>query len=135
MKITFSDEHTRVILAALRRATDLADTEELSISEFTNQENRLTGQHFKEFQRLKTFNPQTNPPKERIRYLAFDKTGWCIGDCFYGFSSSNYWNEDAGAMISRIGWKDKCWRYSNGENKLPEHFVVAFYAELPKVEL
>lgn len=80
-----------------------------------------------------TFDPQTNPPKERIRYLVFDKTGWCIGDCFYGFATPDYWSYDLQVRVPRLTLSKQCWRYSEGERIVD--IEVAFYAELPRVEL
>jgi hypothetical protein len=79
------------------------------------------------------FDPVINPPKERIRYLAFTKDGWCIGDCFYGWATSDYWNYDLGIRVPRIGYEKECWRFSESENVV--QFDVAFYAEIPKIKL
>lgn len=78
------------------------------------------------------FDPKTNPPKERTRYLAYDETGWCIGDCFYGRANYDYWSNDLQSRVLRVGCEKECWRYSESENIV--QFDVAFYAELPKIE-
>jgi len=77
------------------------------------------------------FDPTINPPKEYMRYLVFDKTGWCIGDCFYGWANYSYYNYDSDSRIKRIDAEKKCWRYSHSEDEVKHE--VSFCAELPSI--
>lgn len=61
-------------------------------------------------------DPAINLPQKRTRYLCFDHLGWCIGDCFFGYSQPDYWNMDLSVRVPRIGWEKECWRYSESEN-------------------
>lgn len=72
-------------------------------------------------------------PDERIRVIAFDKEGWCIGDCFYGhghptLTQFDEWNP-------RGSWRNICWRFMQGEHQMNQITMkVAYWCELPSLE-
>ena len=85
---------------------------------------------------LKIFDAKIVPPAERIRYLAYDRRGWLIGDCFYGEVGSvtgKFWNEHFQDYEPAEVPNEKHWRYSQGEKKVKLN--VAFYAPLPMLEI
>lgn len=76
------------------------------------------------------------PPLERTRYIIFDETGWCIGDCFYGHASNPfYYNDDTGTRIERKNWDRKCWRYADSEREVNSDFSIKYYMNLPSIDV